>query len=813
LTIPGSVTSIGYQALSGCDDLTLRVMEGSYAELYAKDNGIPYVATNNTPWLDATEANERTDSSGMWKYVLVDGGAKLVGYIAEPKGALTIPSAVDKYKLVSIGDWAFLRCSGLTSVTVGNHVLSIGEGAFAGCSGLTSVAILEGVTDIGDRVFEGCSKLATVTIADSVTSIGYSAFSGCDSLASVTLPSSIASINGGTFIECRSLTSVTIPNSVTSIGQRAFQGCSGLTNVTIPESVISIGDRAFDGCSGITLRVKACSYAHQYAAENGIPVMTQEWHDIYQNVTSQTEHVSSVFETSVGKTRWTAVDFAYSDSFFAKSSTVENPELAMASVALASVSYVPASEYSGITITLSDNMNFMHVEQTFPIVHEADNDKVGFTFGHKPITIEGKPYELYCVAIRGTPTNAEWFSNFRVGENTRDHMGFHDAAKGVQTAFDKYIKAHPPADPSGEIKIWVFGHSRGGAVANILAYSWGKNGTYTEAENVYGYTFASPRVSMDFDREATYIWNYVNAGDTVTQFPLAGWGYGRHGRDIRLSENIPQMKIIFKRLTGGVAYGGKTSGSDIQAYLDLWIPTKMDYYYESEFARDLRIGALVFSPRDVLMDVAAILGGQPNADIRALQATNRIFLSGPKALAALDCFGWDVGLKGFEHSHCQELYIAWVSAMYGDPVTAHHTSSLPGTQMREPVPTRIPDENIISSVDWSWSKDNVSFGEWNCGVQLFARPVENCIRFTLEYEFRAVSKGDPYGAQDIYIKTTEGIWKKVGSLHAPDNQRVIVTIDMDAPTDICGVGIAPAKSTSVSTNYDNWFAPKDFIVR
>ena len=75
-------------------------------------------------------------------------------------GEVVIPESVEHegaaYSVTSIGDQAFIYCSGLTSVTIPNSVTSIGEWTFFGCSGLTSV-----------------------TIPNSVTSIGYSAFSSC----------------------------------------------------------------------------------------------------------------------------------------------------------------------------------------------------------------------------------------------------------------------------------------------------------------------------------------------------------------------------------------------------------------------------------------------------------------------------------------------------------------------------------------------------------------------------------------------------------------------------------------------------------
>jgi hypothetical protein len=40
--IPGTVTSIGENAFHECDLVVLSVQAGSYAEQYAKDNGIAY---------------------------------------------------------------------------------------------------------------------------------------------------------------------------------------------------------------------------------------------------------------------------------------------------------------------------------------------------------------------------------------------------------------------------------------------------------------------------------------------------------------------------------------------------------------------------------------------------------------------------------------------------------------------------------------------------------------------------------------------------------------------------------------------------
>ena len=182
--------------------------------------------------------------------------AEVTSSIDKYFGAIVIPSSVTynsvSYSVTSIGSWAFLNCSNLTSVTIPNSVTSIGEYAFDGCTGLTSVTIGNSVTRIGNGAFLNCSNLTSVTIPNSVTRIGMSAFYGCTGLTSVTIGNSVTSIGSAAFWECTGLTSVTIPNSVTSIGSGAFSYCTGLTSVTIPNSVTSIGGYAFSYCSRLT---------------------------------------------------------------------------------------------------------------------------------------------------------------------------------------------------------------------------------------------------------------------------------------------------------------------------------------------------------------------------------------------------------------------------------------------------------------------------------------------------------------------------------------------------------------------------------
>ncbi len=100
--------------------------------------------------------------------------------------SITIPEKVriggNVYTVTSIGEWAFSRCSSLTSIKIPEGVTSIGKQAFSECEKLTSIKIPEGVKSIGDHAFEGCYNLTSINIPKSVTNIGDLAFYGCSYL-------------------------------------------------------------------------------------------------------------------------------------------------------------------------------------------------------------------------------------------------------------------------------------------------------------------------------------------------------------------------------------------------------------------------------------------------------------------------------------------------------------------------------------------------------------------------------------------------------------------------------------------------------
>ena len=287
VTIPNSVTNIGYEAFYGCDSLTSVAIPNSVTNIgYEAFYGCDSLTSVTIPNSVTSIGEGAFWNCSSLTSVTIPNSVTSIGTMAftgcRGLTGVTIPNSV-----TSIGKEAFEGCSSLTSVTIPNSVTSIGTMAFAGCRGLTSVTIPNSVTSIGEGAFNDCSSLTSVTVPNSVTSIGWGAFGDCDRLTSIqveagianyvsmngvlfnkqqtelvqypgglsgayTIPNSVTSIGDYAFAGCRGLTSVTIPNSVTSIGDNAFNACHGLTSVTIPNSVTSIGDEAFEGCNSLT---------------------------------------------------------------------------------------------------------------------------------------------------------------------------------------------------------------------------------------------------------------------------------------------------------------------------------------------------------------------------------------------------------------------------------------------------------------------------------------------------------------------------------------------------------------------------------
>ena len=150
---------------------------------------------------------------------------------------------------ITIGEWAFYKSTALTDVTLSGSDIVIGDYAFRGCSALTDIE-LTCVTAIGEYAFYDCALLNSVTIQGDNVSIGKYAFYANSGLKTLVLNGSGITIGTGAFYDCETLTDVTLSGSDIVIGELAFQSCAALTEIDL-SCVTEIGRKAF-ALAGIT---------------------------------------------------------------------------------------------------------------------------------------------------------------------------------------------------------------------------------------------------------------------------------------------------------------------------------------------------------------------------------------------------------------------------------------------------------------------------------------------------------------------------------------------------------------------------------
>jgi len=287
VTIPNSATSIGNGAFSGCTELTSVIIGNSVTHIgeatFFRCTGLTSMTIPNS----VTSIGERTflGCTGLTAFtvdplnitysspdgVLLDKNQRtLIQFPAGRSGGYVVPDSVTR-----IGNWAFSRCTGLTSVTIPSSVTIIGQSAFLGCTELTAFTVdpLNSAYSSPDGVlfdksqrtliqFPGGRK-GSYVVPDSTTSIGYFAFSGCTGLTAFTVDplNSLYSSPDGVLLDKSQRTlvqfpggrkgSYVVPESVTRIGGNAFSSCTGLTSVIIPSSVNRIEGFAFQDCRGL----------------------------------------------------------------------------------------------------------------------------------------------------------------------------------------------------------------------------------------------------------------------------------------------------------------------------------------------------------------------------------------------------------------------------------------------------------------------------------------------------------------------------------------------------------------------------------
>ena len=379
----------------------------------------------------------------------------------------------------------------------------------------------------------------------------------------------------------------------------------------------------------------------------------------------------------------------WDDAWFSQDSFTYNHELARACSVISALAYAESGYYQSGSDTPPYMENALYdlgfdkvetesyryrsevVDEVLDVMTQQ-SDGVAYALAHKDLgESDGVRRELIAVSVRGS-YGSEWLSNFNLGEGeaaaaaealaderSHDHTGYQIAALDILAHLDEWVDE--VESRGSEVSILLTGHSRGGAVAGLLASmlddraatradatatdaaaadatatdAAAADATGTDATDaaalaprVFAYTFASPRTTLNTrSNDARYgnIFNIVNPADMVTSVPLESWGYVRYGVDKPLpavddagfSELHASMLAAFTELTGQEdAYDPETKLAIDAAVreLSVSVPTSSDLLTPRGVASVAAACALRINPARIL------LGHYPSVYIAWMEA-------------------------------------------------------------------------------------------------------------------------------------------------------------------------------------------------
>ncbi len=199
-----------------------------------------------------------------------------------------------------------------------------------------------------------------------------------------------------------------------------------------------------------------------------------------------------------------------------------------------------------------------------------DDHVAHFYIGKKDVQFADESKTIVAVFIRGTTGVTEWISNFDIGSSIDsrfsdqrndydNHLGFDVAAYRVKRVVLNYMNDYNLNDPN-HTTLWLTGHSRGAAIANIVAAEM------IDAQfKTFAYTFATPNntvKSKEYVESYKGIYNIVNEDDFVPVVPLEdNWGFLKYGKTYKVKMTL--LNKLEWDMNMGVSYSAPDSLNEL----------------------------------------------------------------------------------------------------------------------------------------------------------------------------------------------------------------------------------------------------------
>lgn len=149
------------------------------------------------------------------------------------KGCTSLASVNLGKNTMLIGDSAFSGCTSLASIVLPESVDSVDTMAFANCEKLSDITFSESLTKFGLGAFDNTAWLKTKVSENPLVIVNNVLIDGISCSGDVVIPDGVTEIRGSGFNGASKVTSVTIPESVETIGLNVFNECSALQVITI----------------------------------------------------------------------------------------------------------------------------------------------------------------------------------------------------------------------------------------------------------------------------------------------------------------------------------------------------------------------------------------------------------------------------------------------------------------------------------------------------------------------------------------------------------------------------------------------------